>query len=204
MKKYELTQKTISQSGKILHRIKALKDFGDVKVGDLGGYIDVESNLSHHGNCWVYDNARVSDNARVYGNAQVYDNAHVYGDARVSDNAQVSGNALVTDNAQVSDNAYVYGDAYVYDNAQVSGNAQILGKSHLKNFDEISRAEHCFNILGFKYPITVTPTSINIGCESYNFDMLDQKIEHEDFSQDEIKRIKMMIEMALEQILEKI
>ena len=57
-------------SGRVVHfetptqsrtlcRIKALKDFGDVKAGDLGGYIEDYKNLSHDGNCWIYDNAKV-------------------------------------------------------------------------------------------------------------------------------------------------
>ena len=38
-KKYELTNETKEFMGKTLHRIKALKDFNDVKTGDLGGWI---------------------------------------------------------------------------------------------------------------------------------------------------------------------
>lgn len=38
-KKYKLTDKTIEHNGHILHRIEALKDFGDVKKGDLGGFV---------------------------------------------------------------------------------------------------------------------------------------------------------------------
>lgn len=49
--------------GKKLYRIEALKDFGDVKAGDLGGYIECEDNLSRDGNAWVGGNARVYDNA---------------------------------------------------------------------------------------------------------------------------------------------
>ena len=37
--KYELTDETIDVSGTTLHRIKALKDFGNVKKGELGGYV---------------------------------------------------------------------------------------------------------------------------------------------------------------------
>ena len=33
-----------------VYRIKALRDFGDVKTGQLGGWIEKESNLSHDGN----------------------------------------------------------------------------------------------------------------------------------------------------------
>ena len=62
-----------------LKQIRALKDiprFG-VKIGDLGGYIEKEENLSQDHSCWVYGNAKISGNARVYGNARVSDNAIV-------------------------------------------------------------------------------------------------------------------------------
>lgn len=38
MKKYELTNDTITANGKTLHRIKALKTFSNVEEGELGGY----------------------------------------------------------------------------------------------------------------------------------------------------------------------
>ena len=100
--KYELTDETIDVSGTTLHRIKALKDFGNVKKGELGGYVkkgelggyvESEYNLSQIGNCWVYGNAWVFGNAEVYGNAKVYGNAWVYGNAEVCGNARVYGNA---------------------------------------------------------------------------------------------------------------
>ena len=58
-KKYELTDNTIEYDGKTLYQIKALKNFGNVKTGYLGGYVEKEENLSHEGNCWVDDNAKV-------------------------------------------------------------------------------------------------------------------------------------------------
>lgn len=81
MKKYELTDETIEVYGTALHRIKALKDFGNVKKGELGGYVESERNLSQEGNCWVYGDAEVCGNAWVCGNAKVYDNAEVCGNA---------------------------------------------------------------------------------------------------------------------------
>ena len=39
-KKYELTNKTIEFNGITLHRIKALKDFSNVKAGDFGGWVE--------------------------------------------------------------------------------------------------------------------------------------------------------------------
>lgn len=47
MKKFELTGKTITNIfGKKLFRIRALVAFGDVEVGELGGYVEKEENLS--------------------------------------------------------------------------------------------------------------------------------------------------------------
>ena len=78
MKKYRLTDKYIElPNGTKFYQIEALIDFGSIKKGSLGGYIESESNLSHSGNCWVYGDAQVYGSAWVYGNAQVYGNARV-------------------------------------------------------------------------------------------------------------------------------
>ena len=42
-----------------LYRIRALKDFGHVRAGTLGGFVASERNLSQDGNCWVADDAQV-------------------------------------------------------------------------------------------------------------------------------------------------
>nr|WP_278842524.1 hypothetical protein [Melissococcus plutonius] len=93
-KKYELTEESMAWevcNGKsiTLYRIRALKDFGDVKAGYLGGWVEKEKNLNQGGNCWI------GNNAKVYGNAWVSDDAEVYGDAKVYDDAWVSGNAII-------------------------------------------------------------------------------------------------------------
>ena len=90
LKKYEFTNETTTIEDYLgnphtLHRIKALKDFGDVYKGDLGGWLEKESNLSQGGYCWVYDNAQ------VYGNAQVYDAAVVCNNSVVCDDTEVLG-----------------------------------------------------------------------------------------------------------------
>ena len=63
MKKFELTSDFITFLGKKLFRIRALIEFGDVKAGELGGYVEKEENLDHDGNAWVYGNAQVCGNA---------------------------------------------------------------------------------------------------------------------------------------------
>jgi len=76
--KYELTTTFIEYNNKKLYQIKALKDFSDVKAGDLGGYIEKESNLSQEDNCWIYDEAKIYGDARIYGNARIFGNDRVY------------------------------------------------------------------------------------------------------------------------------
>lgn len=49
-KKFELTSNFKVFLGRKLFQIRALISFGDVKEGDLGGYIEKEENLSHDGN----------------------------------------------------------------------------------------------------------------------------------------------------------
>lgn len=96
MKKYDLIRE------KSLFRIVALKDFSNVKKGDLGGLIEKEGNLDQQGNCWVYGNAR------IIGDAFVCDNARVYGNAFVGDNAYVSGNAKATKEVITFGNIFDY------------------------------------------------------------------------------------------------
>ena len=83
MKKFELTAETNVLLGRTLYRIRALRAFGDVDKGELGGFIEKETNLAHEGNAWVSGNAIVSGNARVSGNAWVYNNAIVSGNAEI-------------------------------------------------------------------------------------------------------------------------
>ena len=79
MKKFELTSEFITNIfGTKLFRIKALIEFGNVKAGELGGFVEKEENLNHEGNAWVYGNARVCGDARVYGNAD-YATVHGFG-----------------------------------------------------------------------------------------------------------------------------
>ena len=125
-KKYKLTHHTKKvYGGHTLHRIKALKSFGDVKKGDLGGWVEDYNNLSQLDTAWVYDNAM------VWGNAKVSDKA------KISETAKVLDNAWVFDNVKIYGDATVCGDACIYGNAKVYGNSSIYGKINLRENDEI-------------------------------------------------------------------
>ena len=83
-KHFELTDKFIINAfGIKLLQIKCTRKIKHADVGDLGGYIEKEDNLS--GDAWVCGDAQVSGNAKVSGNAQVS------GDAKVSNNNEHCG-----------------------------------------------------------------------------------------------------------------
>ena len=120
MKKYKLTDDTKLVFGRTLHRIVALRDFGNVKKGDKGGWIEKEDNLSHEGSCWVYDNAQVFDNA------QVSDNSYVGGNAQICDNSKVYNNSHVCNNSTVSGNSHVCGNAQICCDTKISDKADYI------------------------------------------------------------------------------
>lgn len=147
-KKYELTDETIEYKGRTLHRIRALRSFDDVKKGDLGGFVENDSSLyrnglpglSHKGNAWVYNNAKVMDHAVVAGNARILDDAEVYGHAQVFDSA------TVRNVAQVFDNAQVFKEAYVETDMKVGGNEELAyGFNEYLDFDFSSDSEDYSN-----------------------------------------------------------
>ena len=82
-KKYEFTGMTKDFLGITLKQIRALVTIsGVVTAGDVGGWVESESNLSQvSGNAWVSGNALVYGDALVSGNAKVCGDALVYGDS---------------------------------------------------------------------------------------------------------------------------
>lgn len=130
-KKYILTDEIKEVDGRILHRIKAVKDFGRAKKGNLGGWIESENNLSQKDDCWVTDNAMVfghawvrdkawiGGDAKVYEYAEVYGYAHIFGDASIYGRAIVHGSTCVYGCARVNGDAHVFGDANIYGDAKV-------------------------------------------------------------------------------------
>lgn len=150
-KKYRLDfdTKIKNDDGKTLYRIVALRDFGDVKAGDVGGYVESEKNLSHYGNCWIYDDAEVYDNAKVKINAKILDRASVFGNAIVTDNSSVCHNAMVYGNAKLNDltlvkdcskvfdDAILHGDIVIDDGSKVYGHATLSGRVELYSGSEV-------------------------------------------------------------------
>lgn len=121
-KKYELTDESIEWSGVTLRRIRALRDFGNVEQGELGGFVQSEANLSHYGDSWVHDEAKVYERGRILENANI------------TKSATVCGCAIVSKKATVEDKAVITGRAIIHDNAKVCGNAIVMGKAIIQDF----------------------------------------------------------------------
>ena len=132
-KKYKLTEEVINFDGRKLHRIRALKDFGYVKKGDLGGFVEFSTNLSQYGDCWIYDDGKVFDKAIVCNNAIIDKTAIVKDEAEIYDNAQITDNAVVKDNARVFCQAEVGGSAVIKNEQRLIGNMY----SEVDNFIDI-------------------------------------------------------------------
>lgn len=137
-KKYKLTDETTKIDGKTLYRIEAIIPFLNIHEGDLGGYIETEKNLSHEGDCWVFDDPMVSGNAIVKDNALVCDDSWVKDDATVEGKALVRNGGIVGGKAVVKDTAWVDGGS-VYDEAIIEGDCQVRGdvSGHAKIKDNV-------------------------------------------------------------------
>ena len=126
-KKYSLTGKTIVHDGRILKQIIANKDFGNIKAGTIGGYIQTIGNLSQEGLCWIYPDAKVYDEAYIYGNVQIDGQACIYG------KAFIMGYGLINGKTEISDNVYINGFINISGITKLYGNVKIFNNNYLNN-----------------------------------------------------------------------
>ena len=107
-KKYELVPETVTEFYcKPMYRIRALKDFSNVKKGDLGGYVESEENLSQEGNCWIYDGSIVGLGAKVVEDAVVKGYSNVIEHSRISNNAIVEKDSVIKGGSSIKFNSRV-------------------------------------------------------------------------------------------------
>lgn len=127
--KYAITSNKLTIDNRDFFQVKALKDFWDVKAGQLGGYIQSSENLSQEGNCWItrdvvlMDDARVEDNAFITGDSVVRNKGRVSGHVRAS-------NVTVCDNAIIEGTCDVIGGHHVYDSIIIKDSAIVRSDLH--------------------------------------------------------------------------
>lgn len=137
--KYILTSASIEFNGRILYRIRAMKDFGNVRKGDIGGYIESSNNLSHEGTCWVYQDGKIMDEAILADDATVSGNAILKDRAVVYDNARVFEDCIVENDSFIYESAWCFGSSTIKSRAKICGSARIHGQSIIKGDTHISQ-----------------------------------------------------------------
>ena len=139
--KYELLEEDtiIAGNGAMLYRIRAKKtlvdlyaSYGDIIVekGELGGYIQSESNLDVTRTAWVCPDAQVYDNAVVADDSYVCEGAKIYG------NAKILGYAVVAENARVFGNALLFSD-WCGPDVRIGGHVKVCGNAKVFCCDEL-------------------------------------------------------------------
>ena len=142
--KYELLQHPYTRGSETIYQIKALRDFSDVKAGDLGGYISTEENLSHDGDCWLYqqsvacEKSKVKDDAKLYGTSTLFDYAVAYNNAILKDDAELSDCARIGGDAIAKDNCLLHDHIVVTDQSVIRGNADLSGEIFVSGHSDIS------------------------------------------------------------------
>lgn len=119
--KFEITD-IAHEKYPFLRRIRALRDIGgDVKKGDLGGFVEHKGNLSSEpeDDAWIYNDAIVAGDGLVDKNTVLRERAVVCG------HAYASHGSVLTGDARAEDDAYIRG-ATLLGSARVSGQSMIL------------------------------------------------------------------------------
>lgn len=126
--KYEITDIT-HEKYPFLHRIRALRDIGsEVKAGDLGGFVESESNLSFEpgDDAWIFDEAIACNNAYVDQGAFLRENAVA------CENAYISHGALLSGHARAEDDSYIRG-AVLNGCVRASGSSMVLHSPDMRS-----------------------------------------------------------------------
>jgi hypothetical protein len=119
--KYEITS-IAHEKYPFLHRIRALRDIGsEVKAGDLGGFVESESNLSFEpgDDAWIFHDAISAGEGCVDKDSALRDRAIVCGCAYVSHKTEMGGDS------RAEDDTYIRG-ARLSHCARASGGSMIL------------------------------------------------------------------------------
>ena len=112
----------LDHAGQKLYRIQALRSFGSVKKGDLGGYVAGLDNLSHQGSCWLFDDSKAYYGARVEGDATMHDLAEAVGVVRLM------GNTQMTEKSRAEESATLRGHIIMSGSSLATGRSTLTGR----------------------------------------------------------------------------
>ena len=167
--KYEITD-IAHEKYPFLHRIRALRDIGsEVKAGDLGGFVEGESNLSFEtgDNAWIFDDAIAAGEGCVDKGSVLRERAIVCGCAYASHGTEMSGDS------RAEDDAYIRG-ARLSRCERVSGNGMVLQSPTTKAAPILTGSCSVYGkVIG---DVTLTGTAVVISGEEILNESLDTLI----------------------------
>lgn len=141
--KLDLTAFTKAPDGARLYRIVALRSFGAVEKGEIGGFVEGENNLSHRGNCWIAGNAMVRQQAQVQHDSLACDYVDIHGNAQLLDQtlacnrADIGGKVKMTDSSTAAEFTRLFGSFETRDQSRMGGHsvgsglAVVSGNRHI-------------------------------------------------------------------------
>ena len=136
-KKYELSDITMEFEGRTLYRIRALKNFSDVKAGDLGGWVETEYNLSQEGNCWIYNEAKCMDNSKICDNSTMHDYSEMYDYSIMRGDSEMYGHSEMFGYSEMYDYSIMHDNTIMYDYSEMHDHSRMYGDSILKDEEKL-------------------------------------------------------------------
>lgn len=118
--KYQTTGETKVVEGRVVYRIKALRDIDwwHIKKGDLGGFVKSELNLDTEDDSWIQQDGCVKDTARVEGHSCIFGKSVICGKTTLICNKSMVYDSHISDNA-IIDNSLIESDVRIYDDVQL-------------------------------------------------------------------------------------
>lgn len=119
-------------------RIRALKDFSDVKKGDLGGLIANKNSLSQEGDCWVDFTTLITNESVVKDNVRIKGHVLISGKSEITGNVKINGIVSIYDSI-ITDNALIESQKFIsIMKSTISNEVKILNRfSNIKREPEI-------------------------------------------------------------------
>lgn len=187
-KKYEILNTKYQHFSDTLFQIRALKDFGNIKAGQLGGWVSGYHNLSQDGLCWVYPGSKVYMEARVLDDAQamggwiwcraklreeaickdncfLFDDTDCFGQCLLENEACASGFSRVFEQAKIrqrgaiASRAWAHGRSEIYQFARACGTCELTGNFKLRGNGYIFEGLHTSGVIE-KWSPYITDTAL--------------------------------------------
>ncbi|MFX4303029.1 hypothetical protein ACOJUR_12355 [Alicyclobacillus tolerans] len=192
-RKYEFTGETKEFAGRTLHRIVAVRDFGSVKKGTLGGWIEKEENLCHEADCWVADEACAFSDAYIRDQACIDGKACIDGEACIGGKAYIGGEACVGGEAYVGEYAYITGGVHIAGNVYIEGRAVVESPNDYLYVSPIDAHDSVFT--AYKSELGI---EWNIGCFRGTLEELEKAVEGNEGNHGFGKEYRILIELIKE------